>query len=66
MIKQVLLLFVNGSLHLYIFMLLVGRQEGHPVCKNWVVGYWRGCLGWGADLHIAPQMPLPLTISCSS
>jgi len=21
---------------------------------------------WGADLHIAQQMPLPLTISCSS
>ena len=29
--------------------LLVGRQEGHPACKNWVVGCWRGCLGWGAD-----------------
>ena len=22
--------------------LLVGRQEGHPACKNWVVGYRRG------------------------
>jgi len=21
---------------------------------------------WGADLHIAQQMPLPLTISCSN
>jgi len=21
--------------------LLVGRQEGHPACKNWVVRYWR-------------------------
>jgi len=31
-----------------------------------VVGCWRGCLGRGADLHIAQQMPLPLTISCSS
>ena len=47
-------------------MLLVGRQEGHPACKNWVVGCWRGCLGWGADLHIAQQMPVPLTISFSS
>ena len=48
-------------------MLLVGRQEGHPACeKNWVVGCWRGCLGWGADLHIAQQMPLPLTVSCCS
>jgi len=24
------------------------------------------CLKWGADLHIAQLMPLPLTISCSS
>jgi len=46
--------------------LLVGRQEGHLACKNRVVGCWRGCLGWGADLHIAQQMPLPLTFPCSS
>ena len=26
--------------------LLVGRQEGHPTCKNWVVRYWHGSL-WG-------------------
>jgi len=31
-----------------------------------VVECWHGCLGWGADLHIAQQMPRPLTISCSS
>ena len=24
--------------------LLVMRQEGHPACKNWVVGCWRGYL----------------------
>jgi len=24
--------------------LLVGRQEGHPTCKNWVVGCWHGYL----------------------
>ena len=32
--------------------------------RYWVVGCWRGyiCLGRGADL----QLPLPLTISCSS
>jgi len=24
--------------------LLVGRQEEHPACKNWVVRYWHGCL----------------------
>ena len=27
-------------------MLLVGRQEGHPACKNWVMGCWRGYLSW--------------------
>jgi len=44
---------------------LGGRKGIRPV-NNWVVGCWRGCLGWGSDLHIAHQMPLPLTISCSS
>ena len=24
--------------------LLVGRQERHPACKNWVMRYWRGYL----------------------
>jgi len=24
--------------------LLVGWQEGHPACKNWVVGCWHGYL----------------------
>ena len=33
-------------------MLLVGRQEGHPACKNWVVGYWRGYLS-GARCRLA-------------
>ena len=42
-----------------------GRKGIRPV-KNWVVGCWRGCLGWGAVVHIAQQMPLPLTVSCSS
>jgi len=44
---------------------LGGRKGIRPV-KNWVVGCWRGYLGWAADLHIAQQMPLPLTVSCSS
>jgi len=43
---------------------LGGRKGIRPV-KNWVVGCRHGCLGWGADLHIAQQMPLPLTVSCS-
>ena len=24
--------------------LLVGQQEGHPACRNWVVGCWHGYL----------------------
>ena len=55
-------------------MLLVGRQEGHPACKNewWDAGMVM-CLGQNADLHMAHAdlhmvhvMPLPLAISCSS
>ena len=29
------------------------------VSECWVVGCWHGCLEWGADLHMAQQMPLP-------
>jgi len=45
--------------------LLVGRQEGHPACKNLSGGMlaWL-CLGQGADFRIAQLMPLPLTVSC--
>ena len=47
--------------------LLVGRQEGHPACKNGVVGCCMViCLEQGADLHMAQLMPLPLTVSCFS
>jgi len=47
--------------------LLVGRQEGHPACKNdkWGTGVII-CLERDADLHIAQLMPLPLTVSCCS
>jgi len=48
--------------------LLVGRQEGHPVCKK--TEWWGAgvviCLQRGADLHMAQLMPLPLTVSCCS
>ena len=49
--------------------LLVGRQEGHPACKNWVLGCRCGYLSgvrcrWGPDE--AQMMPLPLTVSCFS
>ena len=47
--------------------LLVGRQEGHPACKHWVVGCWRGYLsGARCRLAYAQLMPLPLTVSCFS
>ena len=48
--------------------LLVGRQEGHPVCKKterWGAGVVI-CLERGADLHMAQLMPLPLAVSCFS
>jgi len=46
-------------------MLLVGRQEGHPVCKKteWWGAGMAICLERGADLHMAQLMPLPLTTS---
>jgi len=44
--------------------LLVGWQEGHPACKNRVVGCWCGCLERVAALHMVQLMPLPLTVSC--
>ena len=48
--------------------LLVGWQEGHPVCKK--TEWWGAgvviCLERNADLHMAQLMPLPLTASCSS
>jgi len=47
---------------------LVGQQEGHPACKK--TGWWGAgvviCLEQGADLHMAQQMPLTLTVSCFS
>ena len=48
--------------------LLVGRQEGHPACKEtewWGTGVVI-CLERGADLHMAQLMPLPLNVSCFS
>ena len=60
-----LLLFVIFTLTVSAFSdltLLVGRQEGHRACKNWVVRYWRGYLSgveWGVnDLQMVHLMPL--------
>jgi len=48
--------------------MMVGRQEGHSACKNWVVRCWHGYLS-GARCrlaYMAQLMPLPLTVSCFS
>jgi len=48
--------------------LLVGQQEGHPVCKKterWGAGVVI-CLEQVADLYISQLMSLPLTVSCFS
>ena len=47
-------------------MLLVGRQEGHPACRKLSGGILVWLSGMRCRLDIALQMPLPLTISCSS
>ena len=59
--------FLTNFIAFSALTLLVGRQEGHPACKNRVVECWRGiCLEQGADLHMAQLMSLPLTVSCFS
>ena len=48
--------------------LLVGLQEGHPVCKK-TECWGAGMVIWlerGAHLHIAQLMPVPLSVSCFS
>ena len=32
--------------------LLVGQQEGHPACKNWVVKYWRGYVSVWSEVQM--------------
>ena len=49
-------------------LVLLGRQEGHPVCKK-TERLGAGvviCQERGADLHMAQRIPLPLTVSCFS
>ena len=68
---QAVSVVVKSSLLLLPFSaltLLVGRQEGHPTCKEtdrWGAGLVI-CLEQGAYLHTAQLMPLPLTVSCFS
>jgi len=45
--------------------LLVGRQEGHPACKNLSSGVLAWVSAWSeVQTHMAQLMPLPLTVSC--
>jgi len=61
----IFLAFLSAFLAFSALTLLVGQQEGHPVCKK--TEWWGAgvviCLERGADLHIAQLMPLPLTVS---
>ena len=38
--------------------LLVGRQEGHPACKNWMLVYWWWWFDWSFAWLIAPVVQL--------
>jgi len=38
-----------------VLMLLVGRQEGHPACKNWVVGCWHSYVWVKVQICIWPS-----------
>ena len=42
----------TGFLVFSALTLLVGWQEGHPACKNWVLGCWHGYLS-GARCRLA-------------
>ena len=45
----------------------LGDRKGiRPVKTEWWGAGMLICLEWGADLHIAQLMPLPLTVSCCS
>jgi len=47
--------------------LLVGRQEGHPVCKKLSGGVLAWLSVWSeVQTCMAQLMPLPLTVSCFS
>jgi len=47
--------------------LLVGRQEGHPACKNWVVECWRGYLsGTRCRLAYGPADATATTVQRSA
>ena len=43
-----------------------GKKGIRPVKTEWWGASMVVCLEWGADLHMAQLMPLPLTVSCFS
>jgi len=53
-------------------LLLVGRQEGHLACKNWVVGCWHGylttrqCDTWHSHACSAQSTHQAVVVSCVS
>ena len=47
-------------------MLLVGRQEEHPACKNWLVRYWQGYLSEARCRWFAYGPADATATSCSS
>jgi len=66
--KSLVSCFFDSQFAFSALTLLVGQQERHPACKK--TEWWSAgmviCLERGADLHMAQQMPLPLTVSCFS
>jgi len=45
-LSAIMLLMYSDLFAFSALTLLVGRQEGHPACKNWAVGFWHGLSAW--------------------
>jgi len=60
------LLFAVGFLHCFYAVGWVAGRASSMYRTEWWDSSVVVCLGRGADLHMAQQMPLSLTISCSS
>ena len=52
--------------YLFWFCQLGGRKGIQPVKTEWWGAGMVMCLRWGADLHVAQLMPLPLTVSTTT
>ena len=70
LVGRLLVIYQNAVVSMFFafsaLTLMVGRQEGHPVCKK--TEWWGAgmviCLERGADLHMAQLMPLPQGREC--